>query len=153
MNRAHLLLEDAPRKHSLARARLRCSLKLHLQHICNNLLLQQSLCNVFATIYFCSNLFAMYLHQMLQPSFCNRFQPSICFILFATDFSNLFETYLSQYNCNSSAIALYIRYALKKKKRHYLGNFPNMGGGVFPNPKTFVNLPSIFLYAKFILRC
>ena len=47
----------------------------------------------------------------------------------------------------------YIRYALKKKKRHYLGNFPNMGGGVFPNPKTFVNLPSIFLYAKFILRC
>ena len=23
-----------------------------------------------------------------------------------------------------------------------------MGGGVFPNPKTFVNLPSIFLYAK-----
>ena len=42
---------------------------------------------------------------------------------------------------------------LSKKKRHYLGNFPNMGGGVFPNPKTFVNLPSIFLYAKFILRC
>ena len=42
---------------------------------------------------------------------------------------------------------------LSKKKRHYLGNFPNRGGGVFPNPKTFVNLPSIFLYAKFILRC
>ena len=31
--------------------------------------------------------------------------------------------------------------------------FPTWGGGVFPNPKTFVNLPSIFLYAKFILRC
>ena len=41
----------------------------------------------------------------------------------------------------------------QKKKRYYLGIFPNMGGGVFPNPKTFVNLPSIFLYAKFILRC
>ena len=48
---------------------------------------------------------------------------------------------------------LAVRYALKKK-RYYLGIFPNMGGwGVFPNPKTFVNLPSIFLYAKFILRC
>ena len=45
-----------------------------------------------------------------------------------------------------------LRYALIKK-RYYLGNFPNNGGGVFPNPKTFVNLPSIFLYAKFILRC
>ena len=31
--------------------------------------------------------------------------------------------------------------------------FPTWGGGVFPNPTTFVNLPSIFLYAKFILRC
>ena len=53
-----------------------------------------SICNIFATIYFCSNLFAMYLHQMLQHSFCKIFQPSICFILFATDFNNLFETYL-----------------------------------------------------------
>ena len=42
---------------------------------------------------------------------------------------------------------------LSKKKRYHLGIFPNMEGGVFPNPKTFVNLPSIFLYAKFILRC
>ena len=41
-----------------------------------------------------------------------------------------------------------LRYAVKQKKRYYLGIFPNMGGGVFPNPKTFVNLPSIFLYAK-----
>ena len=41
----------------------------------------------------------------------------------------------------------------QKKKRYHLGIFPNLGGGVFPNPKTFVNLPSIFLYAKFILRC
>ena len=44
--------------------------------------------------------------------------------------------------------SLCIRYAVKQKKRYYLGIFPNMGGGVFPNPKTFVNLPSIFLYAK-----
>ena len=30
--------------------------------------------------------------------------------------------------------------------------FPK-GGGVFSNPKTFVNLPSYFWYAKIILRC
>ena len=47
----------------------------------------------------------------------------------------------------------WIRYALKKKTISF-GNFTQHGGGgVFPNPKTFVNLPSIFLYAKFILRC
>ena len=46
----------------------------------------------------------------------------------------------------------HLRYALKKKKILF-GNFSQHGGGVFPNPKTFVNLPSIFLYAKFILRC
>ena len=46
-----------------------------------------------------------------------------------------------------------VRYALKKKTILF-GNFSQHGGrGVFPNPKTFVNLPSIFLYAKFILRC
>ena len=45
-----------------------------------------------------------------------------------------------------------LRYALKKKTISF-GNFSQHGGGVFPNPKTFVNLPSIFLYAKFILRC
>ena len=39
-----------------------------------------------------------------------------------------------------------------KKKRDFLGIFPK-GGGVFSNPKTFVNLPSVFLYAKIILRC
>ena len=50
-------------------------------------------------------------------------------------------------------IVTIVRYALSQKKRYHLGIFPNMGGGVFPNPKTFVNLPSIFLYAKFILRC
>ena len=34
------------------------------------------------------------------------------------------------------------------------GGLPNRGaGGVFSNPKTFVNLPSVFLYAKIILRC
>ena len=47
----------------------------------------------------------------------------------------------------------YTKVRSQKKKRYYLVIFPNMGGGVFPNPKTFVNLPSIFLYAKFILRC
>ena len=53
-----------------------------------------------------------------------------------------------------SGVYLGVRYALKTKKRYHLGNFPHMGGGgIFPNPKTFVNLPSIFLYAKFILRC
>ena len=45
-----------------------------------------------------------------------------------------------------------LRDALKKKTTLF-GNFSQHGGGVFPNPKTFVNLPSIFLYAKFILRC
>ena len=45
-----------------------------------------------------------------------------------------------------------LRYALIKKTILF-GNFSQHGGGVFPNPKTFVNLPSIFLYAKFILRC
>ena len=42
---------------------------------------------------------------------------------------------------------------LSKKKRGFLGIFPKGGGGVFSNPKTFVNLPSVFLYAKIILRC
>ena len=43
---------------------------------------------------------------------------------------------------------------LSKKKNNIIWEFfPTWGGGVFPNPKTFVNLPSIFLYAKFILRC
>ena len=70
MNNAHLHLEDAPRKHSLARARLRCSLQLHLQHICNNLFLQQSLCNVFASYvakFFLQNISTIYLlHSYLQ---------------------------------------------------------------------------------------
>ena len=38
-------------------------------------------------------------------------------------------------------------YALKKKNDIIWEFFPTWGG-VFPNPKTFVNLPSIFLYAK-----
>ena len=41
---------------------------------------------------------------------------------------------------------------LPTKKRDFLGIFPK-GGGVFSNPKTFVNLPSVFFYAKIILRC
>ena len=41
----------------------------------------------------------------------------------------------------------------QKKNTTLFGNFSQHGGGVFPIPKTFVNLPSIFLYAKFILRC
>ena len=59
---------------------------------------------------------------------------------------------LISWSCKGTCQKL-LRYAVKRKKRYYLGIFPNMGGGVFPNPKTFVNLPSIFLYAKFILRC
>ena len=30
------------------------------------------------------------------------------------------------------------------KKTILFGNYSQHGGGVFPNPKTFVNLPSIF---------
>ena len=38
---------------------------------------------------------------------------------------------------------------LSNKKNDIIWEFfPTWGGGVFPNPKTFVNLPSIFLYAK-----
>ena len=40
-----------------------------------------------------------------------------------------------------------------QKKNNIIWEFFPTWGGVFPNPKTFVNLPSIFLYAKFILRC
>ena len=40
-----------------------------------------------------------------------------------------------------------------QKKNDIIWEFFPTWGGVFPNPKTFVNLPSIFLYAKFILRC
>ena len=39
------------------------------------------------------------------------------------------------------------------KKTGFFGNFSQRGCGVFSNPKTFVNLPSVFLYAKIILRC
>ena len=39
-----------------------------------------------------------------------------------------------------------------QKKRYFLGIFPKGGGGVFSIPKTFVNLPSYFWYAKIILR-
>ena len=46
-----------------------------------------------------------------------------------------------------------VREAAQKKKREFLGIFPKGGGGVFSNPKTFVNLPSYFWYAKIILRC
>ena len=42
---------------------------------------------------------------------------------------------------------------LSKKKNDIIWEIFPTWGGVFPNPKTFVNLPSIFLYAKFILRC
>ena len=48
-------------------------------------------------------------------------------------------------DCNVNDLTLG---TLSKKKRHYLGIFPNMGGGVFPNPKTFVNLPSIFFVCQ-----
>ena len=42
---------------------------------------------------------------------------------------------------------------LSKRKNDIIWEIFPTWGGVFPNPKTFVNLPSIFLYAKFILRC
>ena len=57
-----------------------------------------------------------------------------------------------QTRCTFPASRMGIRYAFKKKTTLF-GKFSQHGGGVFPNPKTFVNLPSIFLYAKFILRC
>ena len=42
---------------------------------------------------------------------------------------------------------------LSGKKYDIVWEFFPTWGGVLPNPKTFVNSPSIFLYAKFILRC
>ena len=42
---------------------------------------------------------------------------------------------------------------LSTKKNYIIWEFFPTWGGAFPNPKTYVNLPSIFLYAKFILRC
>ena len=39
------------------------------------------------------------------------------------------------------------------KKYGIIWEFFPTWGGVFPIPKTFVNWPRIFLYAKFILRC
>ena len=46
-----------------------------------------------------------------------------------------------------------LRDAAQKKNGIFWEFFPKGGGGVFSNPKTFVNLPSVFLYAKIILRC
>ena len=40
-----------------------------------------------------------------------------------------------------------------RSQKNIIWEFFPTWGGVFPNPKTFVNLPSIFLYAKVILRC
>ena len=42
---------------------------------------------------------------------------------------------------------------LSKKNYGIIWEFFPYGGGVFPIPKTFVNWPSVFLHAKFILRC
>ena len=50
-------------------------------------------------------------------------------------------------------ITLYAIGTLSKRKNDIIWEIFPTWGGVFPNPKTFVNLPSIFLYAKFILRC
>ena len=56
--------------------------------------------------------------------------------------------------CFCFCLWMYLPNKVRSKKKTILfGNFSQHGGGVFPNPKTFVNLPSIFLYAKFILRC
>ena len=54
---------------------------------------------------------------------------------------------------HASGSALLLSKVRSQKKTTLFGKFSQHGGGVFPNPKTFVNLPSIFLYAKFILRC
>ena len=42
---------------------------------------------------------------------------------------------------------IYFRYAVKKKTILF-GNFSQHGGGVFPNPKTFGNWPSIFFVCQ-----
>ena len=55
--------------------------------------------------------------------------------------------FLSAFNVPVSASATSLRYGLKEKNDIIWEFFPTWGG-VFPNPKTFVNLPSIFLYAK-----
>ena len=39
------------------------------------------------------------------------------------------------------------------KKTGKCGNLEKTGGGVYPNPTSFVIWPSGFLHAKFILRC
>ena len=52
------------------------------------------------------------------------------------------QLYQSNHKCTQSKVRA------QPKKTILFGNFSQHGGGVFPNPKTFVNLPSIFLYAK-----
>ena len=39
-----------------------------------------------------------------------------------------------------------------RKKRHYVGIFPILGGGSDPNP-LFLSVCQFFLHAKIILRC
>ena len=46
----------------------------------------------------------------------------------------------------------YFKGGTQKKIRDYLGNCPNMGGGL-PNSQNFCKLTKSFLCAKFILRC
>ena len=46
-----------------------------------------------------------------------------------------------------------LRGDFQKKNGIFWEFFPKGGGGGTPNPKTFGNLPSVFLYAKIILRC
>ena len=50
-------------------------------------------------------------------------------------------------------VPMMIRGDTQKKKRDFLGIFPKRGGGSFQIPIFFVNLPSVFLSAKNILRC
>ena len=40
-----------------------------------------------------------------------------------------------------------LRYAFKKKKRHYLGNFPNMGGGL-PKSQNFCKFTKYFFVCQ-----
>ena len=53
----------------------------------------------------------------------------------------------------SSVIIIFRKGRSQKENTGLFGNFSQHGGGVFPILKTFVNLPSNFWYAKFILRC
>ena len=72
-----------------------------------------------------------------------------------TDVGTLWQ---ATFLCTTAVTQKYTRMSLgdaapPPKKGIFWEFFPKGGGRVFLNPKTFVNLPSVFLYAKIILRC